>query len=182
MFERLGGWVVRRRWLILVATAIFFVAAGGIGGGVAERLSNGGFQDPAAEASVAQRGIDREFGVASPNFVLLVTAENGDVDDKSTIAEGEALTEELAAEPGMEQVVSYWSTGIPAFKSDDGRQALVIGVIQGDEDEVRDRVEELSPKFTRTEGDVTVKVGGFAEVFRQVGETIEKDLVRSESS
>ena len=181
MFERLGGWVVRRRWLILIATAIFFVAAGGIGGGVAERLSNGGFQDPAAEASVAQRVLDREFGVTSPNFVLLVTAENGDVDDKSTIAEGEALTEELAAEPGMEQVVSYWSTGIPAFKSNDGRQALVIGVIQGDEDEVRDRVEELSPKFTRTEGDVTVKVGGFAEVFRQVGETIEKDLVRAES-
>ena len=181
MFERLGGWVVRRRWLILIGTAVFFVAAGGIGGGVAEKLSNGGFQDPAAEASVAQRVLDREFGVTSPNIVLLVTAENGDVDDKSTISDGKALTQELASEPGMEQVVSYWTTGIPAFKSDDGQQALIIGVIQGDEDEVRERVEELSPKFSRTEGDLTVKVGGFAEVFRQVGETIEADLIRAES-
>ena len=181
MFERLGGFVVRRRWYILVGTIVFFLAAGAIGGGVAERLSNGGFQDPNAEATVAQRVLDREFGVTSPNLVLLVTAEDGSVDDKSTIAVGRALTEELAAEPGMEQVVSYWTTGIPAFKSTDSTQALVIGVIKGDEDQVRERVEVLSPKYTQTEGDLTVKVGGFAEVFRQVGTTIEEDLVRAES-
>jgi RND superfamily putative drug exporter len=181
MFERLGGWVVRKRWAILIGGLVFFVVAGAVGGGVAERLSNGGFQDPDAEASVAQRVLDREFGVRSPNIVLLVTAGNGDVDDKSTIRQGDALTDELASEPGMEQVVSYWSTGIPAFKSNDGSQALVIGVIKGDEDQVRERIEELSPKFTRSDGDLTVSVGGFAEVFRQVGETIEKDLIRAES-
>jgi RND superfamily putative drug exporter len=181
MFERLGGWVVRKRWAILVGGLIFFIVAGVVGGGVAERLSNGGFQDPNAEASVAQRTLDREFGVTSPNIVLMVTAAGGDVDDKSTIQQGEQLTEELASEPGMEQVASYWTTDIPAFRSNDGSQALVIGVIQGDEDEVRDRIEELSPRYTRTEGDLTVKVGGFAEVYRQVGETIEADLVRAES-
>jgi RND superfamily putative drug exporter len=181
MFERLGTWVVRRRWLILIGGLVFFLVAGAVGGGVADRLSNGGFQDPNAEASVAQRTLDREFGVTSPNFVLMVTAANGDVDDKSTIQQGEQLTEELAAEPGMEQVVSYWTTDLPPFKSNDGSQALVIGVIQGDEDEVRDRVEELSPKYSGTRGDLEIKVGGFAEVFRQVGETIEADLVRAES-
>ena len=181
MFERLGAFVVRRRWLIVIATAVFFIASGAIGGGVADRLSNGGFEDPEAEASVAQRVLDREFGVTSPNIVLLVTAEDGSVDDESIAAEGEALTEELASEPGMEQVVSYWTTGIPAFKSTDSTQALIIGVIKGDEDQVRDRVEELSPKFSREEGGLTVKVGGFAEVFRQVGETIEADLIRAES-
>ena len=181
MFERLGGWVVRHRWAVVIGGLVFFLVAGIVGGGVADKLSNGGFQDPKAEASVAQRVLDREFGVTSPNIVLLVTAHEGDVDDKSTIAAGEALTEELAAQPGMEQVVSYWSTGIPAFKSSDSTQALVIGVIQGDEDEVRERVEELSPMFTRDDGELTVAVGGFAEVFRQVGETIEADLVRAES-
>ena len=180
MFERLGRFTVRRRWHILIGTIVFFLAAGAIGGGVAERLSNGGFQDPNAEATVAQRVLDREFGTTSPNFVLLVTAD-GSVDDKSIIAADRALTEELAAEPHMEQVVSYWTSGIPAFKSTAGDQALVIGVIEGDEDQVRDRVEHLSPKYTRTEGDLTVKVGGFAEVFRQVGETIEADLIRAES-
>jgi RND superfamily putative drug exporter len=181
MFERLGTWVVRRRWLIVIGGLVFFVVAGAVGGGVADRLSNGGFQDPNAEASVAQRTLDREFGVTSPNFVLMVTAAGGDVDDKSTIQQGKQLTEELAAEPGMEQVVSYWTTDLPPFRSNDGSQALVIGVIQGDEDEVRDRVEKLSPKYSGTRGDLEIKVGGFAEVFRQVGETIEADLVRAES-
>ena len=181
MFERLGAWVVRRRWPVVIGGLVFFVVAGTVGGGVAERLSNGGFQDPKAEASVAQRTLDREFGVTSPNLVLMVTAPDGDVDDASTVEQGKHLTQELASEPGMEQVISYWTTDIPAFRSNDGSQALVIGVIQGDEDEVRERVEELSPKYSGAYGDLDVKVGGYAEVFRQVGETIEADLVRAES-
>src|SRR5688500_13204350 len=90
MFERMGAWVVRHRWAIVIGGLVFFLVAGIVGGGVADKLSNGGFQDPKAEASVAQRVLDREFGVTSPNIVLLVTAHEGDVDDKSTMAAGEA--------------------------------------------------------------------------------------------
>ncbi|MDQ4070846.1 MAG: MMPL family transporter, partial [Actinomycetota bacterium] len=68
----------------------------------------------------------------------------------------------------------------PPLKSNDGRQALVLATIDGTEDEIMERVEELSPHYTRSDGVVTVAVGGFAEVFRQVSEQIEKDLVRAE--
>lgn len=181
MFEGLGGAVVKRRRWIVVATIIFFIVAGGVGGGVAEKLSNGGFQDPDAESSRAARVLEREFGTVSPNIVLLVSVEDGSVDDPAIARQGRELTKELAQQEGLGQVISYWTTGVPALKSTAGDRALVAGVIKGDEDEIRERIEELSPEFTRGDGPVTVSVGGFAEVFRQVGETIEKDLVRAES-
>ena len=180
MFERLGDFVVRRRRWVVVATILFTIGAGAIGGGVAERLSNGGFDDPNAEAVRAADALEREFGVSNPNLVLLVSLDDGSVDDPEGKELGLELTKELAAEPGVEQVASYWTTGIPAFRSERGDKALIAGVIQGDEDAVNGRVESLSEHYTRDAEGVSVRVGGFAEVFRQVGETIEHDLVTAE--
>jgi RND superfamily putative drug exporter len=181
MFERLGSFAVRRRIVVLVGTGVFFAAAGVIGGGVAERLSNGGFQDPNAESVRAEEALEAEFGVRTPNLVLLVTATGGSVDDPAIERAGLALSEELAGEEGVGQVLSYWATGIPALKSEDGESALIAARIAGDEDVVRDRVEEISPHYSSEGPGYRVAVGGFAEIFRQVGETIEEDLVRAET-
>jgi putative drug exporter of the RND superfamily len=180
VFDRLGNFVVARRRWVIAATILFTLAAGAIGGGVAERLSNGGFDDPNSEGVRAGDALQEEFGVSNPNLVLLVTAEEGSVDDPATKQAGLALTKELSSEADVEQVLSYWTTGIPAFKSEQGDRALIAGVIQGDEDFVNDRVKELSAKYSRSDAGVAVTVGGFAEVFRQVGETIEHDLVTAE--
>src|SRR5207248_4083735 len=98
------------------------------------------------------------------------------------MAEGNALTGELARTPGVSQAVSYWSLGSPPpLRSHDGRQALVLARIAGSDDQVRDRIKKLSPTLTRRDAVVTVGVGGFAEVFRQVGTQIESDLRTAES-
>jgi RND superfamily putative drug exporter len=179
VFDRLGTFVVAKRRWIVAATILFAIAAGAIGGGVAERLSNGGFDDPQSEAVRAADALEEQFGVGNPNIVLLVTSD-GSVDAGPAKQAGVALTEELAAEEGVEQVASYWTTGIPAFKSEDGTRALVAGLITGDEDTINDRVEELSAEYSRDEPGLSVTVGGFAEIFRQVGETIEHDLATAE--
>jgi putative drug exporter of the RND superfamily len=51
-------------------------------------------------------------------------------------AAGAALTRGMAAEPDLAQVVSYWGSGAPALRSTDGGQALVLGRITGDEEEL----------------------------------------------
>ena len=53
MFSRLGALAVRRRRAVLVLTAVFFVLAAVFGSGVFDKLSTGGFQDPAAESTRA---------------------------------------------------------------------------------------------------------------------------------
>jgi putative drug exporter of the RND superfamily len=182
VLERLGWFTVRRRKWILAGSVVFLVVAGAVGGGVVDRMTGGGFEDPGAESALASDQLERVFNAGDPNLILLVTADEGSVDDKDVAAEGNALTKELAAEPDLEQVVSYWSLGQPPpLRSANGEQALVLARIAGDEDFVDDRVAEIHDDFTRKESLITVGVGGQAEVFRQVGTTIESDLQRAEA-
>jgi putative drug exporter of the RND superfamily len=181
MLGSLGRFVVRRRVLVLVVSLLAMVVAGAAGGGVAKHLSGGGFEDPAAESAQAKQVLEASFGSRNPNVVLLVTAADGSVDSPAAAAAGAALTRELGAEAGITQAVSYWTLGSPPpLRSNDGRQALVLATIGGDENEVADVIEHLSPRYTRAGGEISVAVGGFAEVFRQVSTQIEHDLVRAE--
>ena len=181
MFERLGGAVVARRKIIIIATIVMFAAAGFFGSGVADRLSSGGFDDPNSEASLAADTLKERFGVEDPNVILLVDAKSGNADDPEVAAAGTALTEELAKAEGVGQVYSYWSTGIPSLKSDDGSQAIVLGRIAGDQNEIKEHIEVISPEFTRSTDAVDVSVGGFAEIYRQMQHNIESDLIKAET-
>ncbi len=182
MLTRLGRFTVRRRTTVLVISVLFFGVAAVVGGSVADSLTSGGFDDPSSESTRANDAVEERFGADDPDVLLLVTAPAGaTVDDRDVAEAGLALTEELAAEDGVTNVASYWSLGnVPPLRSGDGDQAMVLGAIQGNDDEVDDRIEELSPKYTRDGGTVTVAVGGFAEVFRQVGSQIESDLTKAE--
>jgi putative drug exporter of the RND superfamily len=181
MLDRVGHFTVRHRKAVLVGTAAFFVFAGALGGGVASRLSSGGFEDPSSESSRAGDAIDREFGEQQPDLILLVNAKQGTVDDPEVAAAGRALTARLGSERGVARAISYWDLGSPPpLRSNDSRQALVIAALRGDEDDVHDTAEELSPRYSGSRGPITVGVGGFAEVFRQVNKQVEEDLVRGE--
>jgi RND superfamily putative drug exporter len=181
MLSRLGRFTVRRRRWVLVGTLIGVLVAGALGGGVFNRLSGGGFGDPGAESTRAEEVLEEVFGTGDPNIVLLVTADEGTVDDPAVVAVGLALTEELSAEPGIEQAFSYWTLGsAPPLRSGDASQALVLARIGGDEDDVDAIVEELAPRYARDDGVVTVGVGGQAQVFRQVSTQVESDLQRAE--
>ena len=180
MLGTLGRFVVRRRVAVLVVALLGMFVAGALGGGVAKHLSGGGFEDLGAESSQAKKVLEQSFGTRNPNVVLLVTTAA--VDSGAATAAGIALTKELAAEPGVTQAVSYWTLGSPPpLRSNDGTQALVLATIAGDDDQVAERIKDISPRYTRPDGTVlTVAVGGFAEVFRQVSTQIEHDLVRAE--
>jgi len=182
ILTRLGRLSVRRRRLVLVLAVIVFVLAGAYGGSVPDYLGSGGFDDPASESTRGDQALYDTFGASTPNLLLLVTAEGGDVDSPEVEAAATALTEELAAEADVTNVVSYWSLGSPPpLRSVGGDKALVLASIEGDDDTVDERVADLGPAFTR-EGDViSVGVGGFAAVFYEVGTTIEDDLVRAET-
>jgi putative drug exporter of the RND superfamily len=174
---------------VVIAASFVFVVAGALGGGVADHLTSGGFEDPSSESARADEALAERFDTGVPNLLLLVTARDGDVDDPAVAAAGQALTDELAAEAGVDDVISYWSEGnAPPLRNDDGSRALVVARIEGNDDQVEDRVTELAPGYEQWAGvggvdsaAVDVELGGFAEVFHEVGDTIEEDLVRAET-
>ena len=74
MLGALGRFVVRRRVAVLVVSVLAMATAGAVGGGVAQHLTGGGFEDPGAESAQAGDVLEEAFGATTPNLVLLVTA------------------------------------------------------------------------------------------------------------
>ena len=180
MLTRLGRLALRRRWAILAATLVAVALAGAFGGGAIGHLKSGGFDDPAAESVKAAATLRDTFGTGDPNLVLLVTAARGDVDDPAVARAGQDLTRRLAAEPDLAQVASYWSTGAPSLKSQDGRQALVLGRVTGDEQTLDERARQLTAAYRADGPEVRVQAGGQVQVYREVGDQVERDLARAE--
>jgi putative drug exporter of the RND superfamily len=180
MLTRLGRLALRRRWAILAATLAAVTLAGAFGGGAIGHLKSGGFDDPAAESVKAAATLRDTFGTGDPNLVLLVTAARGGVDDPAAARAGRDLTRRLAAEPDLAQVASYWSTGAPSLKSRDGRQALVLGRVTGDEQALDERARQLAAAYGADGPHLRVQVGGQIQVYREVGDQVERDLARAE--
>ena len=182
MITRLAAVTVARRRLVLVVTAVFLALAGGLGGGVATELSEGGFDDPAAESVRARAVLSEQFGAGAPNLVLLVSAPAG-VQDPASAASARRLVARLAAEPGVSAVTSWWTSGQPdSLRSRDGDQALVLARLA---DEAGDGgttvVERLAPAYAGSVDGLRVQVGGEAQTFSEIGATIERDILRAEA-
>jgi len=183
MLQHLGRFAVRRRRFILVAAVVLFAVSGALGGGVASKLSSGGFSDDAAESSKAETYLADHFAAGgTPNIILLVTADAGsNVDSPEIAAAGAALTDELGHEAHIAYVASYWSTGgAPPLKTASGQRALVFARYDGDQNELQKAMDTITPNYTRHAGGIEVRVGGYGEIFHEVGKTIEHDLVRAE--
>jgi RND superfamily putative drug exporter len=182
LMQRIARAVIRRRKIVLLVTGLLFPVAAIFGGPVAKHLSAGGVTDPAAESSHAATRLNEHFHTGEPNFVLLVTAKRGTVDDPAVAARGRQLTEALGKRPGLEGAVSYWTlNNAPPLRGTNGKQALILGRIPGDDDAVRDVTETLVADFTKDDALVHLGVGGAGEVWREITTQSEKDLQKAEA-
>ncbi|MFP5322537.1 MAG: MMPL family transporter [Acidimicrobiia bacterium] len=193
MLGRIAELVIVRRRAVLVGAVVLFAVGGALGGNVAQHLSAGGFEDPGSESFQADQALLDRFDAGVPNLVLVLTAPPSGatgpdgtpvlpVDDLAAAADGVALTERVAAIPDVTDVVSYWSVGGQApLRSEDGEHALLVARILGTQDAVDERVREIVPELEAAGGSLEVEVTGYAEIFRQVSDQIEHDLIRAET-
>jgi RND superfamily putative drug exporter len=176
---RLGRFTVRRRRPVLIIGALLTVLVGVLGAGALNVLSLSRIDAPGSESDQARTVLADQFETGPANFVLLVTARQGTVDDIA--AEGRALTAELGAQQGVAEVGSYWSRdGSPALRSEDGTAGLVLARVPGDVNEARARAGELAERFTATTETVRVEAGGQDVVFREIGAQARADFLRAE--
>jgi RND superfamily putative drug exporter len=181
MLERLARFTIRRRRFVLIGALVALLFAGAFGGNVASHLKSGGFENPGAESTKADRILHDQFKQGDPNLVFLVTGKGGSVDDPAVAAAGRALTERLSKEPNIDLAVSYWTLfNAPPLKSKQGHQALVLARVAGSDDQVDSRVEDLTPRYVGNHGPISVAAGGMAPLFNEVSKTIEKDLAKAE--
>ncbi|MGW3203311.1 MMPL family transporter [Streptomyces sp. NPDC001135] len=169
----------RPRLSLLVAlllTALAVLA----GSGVADRLSSGGWEDPAAESTYAAKALEREFPDSQPNLLLLVDSGRAPVDDPAVAAEARDLAGRLAGEKGVTGVGSYWQSRSPALRAKDGHEALIAARITGDETAMGRTLDRIAPHYRGAHGPVRVKLGGIVAVRHEMQTIIKEDLTRAE--
>jgi RND superfamily putative drug exporter len=180
MLERLGTAGQRRPKTVLLATLLLVIIAAALSSKVASRLSNGGLGNPAAASARAANVLQDRFRQGDANLVLLVEDPRG-VDNPAAVQTGTRLTQRLAAEPGVVDVISYWTAGhAPEMRSRTGNRAVIFGHVAGDPDQVDRRIATLEPAYHVTTGGARVTVGGIALALHEMNAQAKTDAVRGE--
>ncbi|GGK38782.1 MMPL family transporter [Nocardia camponoti] len=168
----------RSRW-VLGVFAVLAVVLGTLGATLFERVEGGGYTDPGSASSRASQVLRDEFGQAPPNVVFHVDTESS-VDDAKTVDAAKRITIDLAARTGVTHVVSYWTTPLPALRSVDGKQGLIVAGIVGTEREIDARASAIADEFAGQHGPLTVRVGGFAMLMHETVEQSKTDIAKGE--
>ncbi|MFI6053190.1 MMPL family transporter [Streptomyces violascens] len=180
MLTRLASLALERRRLVLTLAVLGFVLITALCAPVMGMLSAGGYDDPKSESTLAATSLRERFNAGDPNFILLATPDRS-VDDPAAVEAGRALTAKLKGEDGVASVTSYWGEGTsPDLRSKDGRSALVLARLSGDESAVEKAAKRIAPQVTGAQGALRVKSGGAAEFNRQANDRVGVDLTKAE--
>ena len=179
MLRGLALRVIRFRRLILFAAVAFLVGGAVLSLDLHRHLSIGGFWASTDESTRAEA----EFGDTLPNGphnLILVARDESGADSPAAVAAGQELTEELAAEPALSSVTSYWATGSTELRSADGKTGLVLARIEGDEDQRKEALLPLYDRYHGTHEGLSIRFAGQPAVEREVTERSGEDLQRLE--
>ncbi len=172
MFVRIGLFATRHAKAILVATLIVLVGAGAFGFTAFGKLKSQGFDDPASESSQVTADIAAKFG-GGDSLVFLI---RGPVADPAVQTAGKDLTQQLSADPRLTNVASYFSTGAPPMKSDDGQYAIAVAKPAADVE-----ISDLRERYDGRHGPIDVTLGGGATLSDDIGSQVGKDLAVAEA-
>ncbi|MGQ4618492.1 MMPL family transporter [Nocardia sp. R7R-8] len=182
MLTRMARFITRSPRIVLAAALTVAVLCGVFGATAPAHLRSGGFTSDDAESARVARLIADNFAGAAPNFVLLVSSEAG-ADDPATKTAGTGLADSLKSRTDVRGVQSYWTTPQPlanALRSTDGRSALVVAFIDGDETQVAQTASELERQFAGVANGITVRQGGIAAIYQDVTAQTTRDLALAE--
>src|SRR5215471_926211 len=177
--------LVDRRRIVLLLAAIAVTGAALAGLSASRHLSSGGFTPASAESARADQILAQRFGAGAPNVVLVARADRSGAPAPGAPAApaaqaGLALTQRIAAAPGVVYARSYWTTGDRALESRDGRTALILVKIGGSDDAARAAWQALMPAVTGQHGPLAVQATGTLPVNAALDTQSAKDLSRAE--
>lgn len=177
---RLGGAIGRHAKIVLTLAALLLIGAGALGTKAFGELQSGGFEDPGAESTTAGTLLRQNFA-PDANLVIIATAADGNLNSTATLTAGRTLTQQLAGIADVKILGSYFATPAPALRSKDGRSALILAVVSGNQGHAVSVGEDISAEFQGTRDGLEVKVGGPVGVFGDINGQVTSSLALAES-
>ncbi|MGW5571933.1 MMPL family transporter [Nocardia thailandica] len=182
MLSTLARTAVARPRVVLLTALALMVLCGAFGATVQSHMKSGGFVTADLDSVRASQYLSEHFPGSQPNYVLVVTAPGG-ADSPEARAAGEDAAAVLRGHPEVSGMQSYWSARPDlrqALRSTDGRRALILARIEGDDAQLPERADAISEEVTR-EGPVSIRAGGLGATFSDINIQISKDLVVAEA-
>ncbi|MGW0551528.1 MMPL family transporter [Streptomyces altiplanensis] len=176
-------WTVVRRWPIVLFAALAVLLSLPLSLGLGDRLVDGGYLDPAAESSRAERLLSGRFG-AVPAKLRLTARSTQSVREGAARDAGRDLVRHVAAVPGVLSVASPWTVPqqqVDALVSREGRSALLEVGIRGDDEQAGRTASRVIERYTGDLGPLRVEASGRLAVNRYAEERSQRDLITSET-
>ncbi|WP_342800491.1 MMPL family transporter [Nocardia sp. No.11] len=184
MLTRIARAAVARPRLVVAVALLLMILSGAIGATVHSHMKSGGFVTEDLDSVQASQYLNEHFPGSEPNYVLLVTAEDGADSPAARAAADTAISQLRGHSDIVSGVQSYWTSRPDlkqALRSKDGKRALILASIEGDDAQLPDRAGKLSKEVQVESGPVTVEAGGLAASFSDINVQISKDLVIAEA-
>ena len=183
MLGRLVRFVISHARQVLFLVVLIVLAAAAYGSSAVSHLSSGGFTDSSSPSTKADALLSQRFHQGDPNLVFLLQSASG-VNSPAARSVGAALALDLARQPDVKGVASYWTVPPAAragFVSRDGLSGLVTAHVLGSDNVTPKRGAALAARYDGTRDGVTVSAGGLTVANYQISKQISHDLSLAES-
>src|SRR5688572_29418679 len=180
MFTALGNFMYKRRWLVLALGLVFLVGSILYGTSLFGRLTSGGFYDPAADSTQVMEAMHEKLGQDEDQLLVLFTSKDGKkIDDPAYKTEVEETLAKVEGVHGVGRTASFYTTGSPAFVSNDRTATYAVVGFNGTEAEMAETMEAVRPLLTSDQ--LQVQLGGSPAITEEIQKQVERDLARAES-
>ncbi|HLY33191.1 MAG TPA: MMPL family transporter [Jatrophihabitantaceae bacterium] len=182
MLTRLANLGIQFPKRVLVIAGLLLVAAAAYGGQAASHLASGGFYDRHAASWQARTELDTKFHTGDANLIFDVTTPAG-ADSAAARAAGLNVVDQVGKSRYVTGVTSYWTaptSQAAGLKSTNGQSALVVVRVEGDDNTLQNRANDIVKPLQGTHNGVTVRAGGIAATVGRVNDLIKHDLTKSE--
>ena len=179
MLAALANFTHRFRLLILLAGLAFVLAGAIYGTKVFDHLSQGGFDDTRSDSYQASRIITERLGQTDASLLVLFSSGDAKVTDPTYQSAVTVALSQVAADPAVRQVTTYYTSGEQSLVSKDQKSTYAVISLAGTEQEQQKAVERLRPQFRSDE--LQIQLGGPAAVNEEIKHQVESDLAKIET-
>ncbi len=183
IFETLGRFTYRYRWLVLAVWASIVLVGAFFAPGLSERLKGGGFEGANSESERVQDIMVEEFG-SYPAALTIVFQGDNSTDARSEEFQNR-VDEALSGVREIEEassVTTYSGTGDERFISEDGEDSYAVVGFDTSEEETQELVETVRREVRQsTPEEIEPYVTGAPAVYLDIQEASNEDIRRAEA-
>jgi len=178
MMQRWGRFVAGRAWTVLIAGLILVAAAAIYGLGVFGSLSSGGYDDPASESARSLVMEHATFTSHDADIVIIYSSASMKVSDPAFRASVASVINGLP-KGSIQRITSWYQTPAPALISKDQHATRVILALSSTSSAQKAALyDQVSPHLDAR--GLSTTVGGAWAVFRDVNQTVSRDIAKAE--